>query len=435
MRSYILGILRESDFRIPTGRWWALPFPLLILLLLMLPAAPLAAQDQADASGPMHWRITWLSDPATGATLAWNTRIEGQSHLVRIRKRDIGATFREIPATRNGAYSYAKAEESPLYYHYVQLEDLQPDTAYDVQFVSDGNPSPRFYFKTAPIDRSFSLLFGGDSRSDHEKRREMNRMMAGLVEAGAATGDPADEIVALMHGGDYVQSGMKRSHWTKWMSDHELTVGNDGRLLPIIPARGNHDRGRLFCEVFGFQPKDTHNWYAISVGNLLRIVTLNTETSIAGKQAKWLSEELERSRPRHTWLICQYHRPAYAAVKWPSGALIHWVPRFEKYDVDLVCEADGHNIKRTMPIRKGKPATFGVTYIGEGGLGVSQRTPKSKRWYLREPGMSDRGHHVQRLKLEPDRLTYECIRLGGEICDRWERIPIRMAKQQRKENQ
>ncbi len=187
----------------------------------------------------------------------------------------------------------------------------------------------------------------------------------------------------------------------------------------------------MFCEVFGFEILDNHNWYALSIGERLRIVTLNTEASIAGDQSHWLTEELAAARPAHSWLVVQYHRPAYPAVKWPSGALIHWVPRFERFDVDIVCEADGHNIKRTLPIRNGQFAEDGVVYLGEGGLGVPQRTPKADRWFLQPPGMAQSGHHVQRLRFTAEQISYECVRLGGDVCDRWQRSlrePAAMAR-------
>ncbi len=397
---------------------------LVVVAGIFIGIALASGQTETAGTQPAQWRMVWKGDPATQALVAWNTRESGQSHLVRFRsKSDGAAAFEERAATKSGEYSYRRQDELPLFYHYVELEQLQPATEYELEMVSDGHVSPRFYFRTAPDGAAdFSLLFGSDSRSDHPQRRMMNRLLARLVEEGARSGTGADDILALMHGGDYVFGGTNLTQWSQWMSDHELTTTSDGRLLPIIPARGNHDRGRLFCEVFGFDARDNHNWYAISFGERLRVVTLNTEASVAGNQADWLRQQLAAARPVHTWLVAQYHQPAYPAVKWPSSALNHWVPLFEKYDVDLVCEADGHDIKRTLPIRGGKFAEDGVVYIGEGGLGVPQRTPKSDRWFLQSPGMSGSGHHVQRLRFTADAMTYECVLQEGEICDRWERL-------------
>ena len=77
------------------------------------------------------------------------------------------------------------------------------------------------------------------------------------------------------------------------------------------------------------------------------------------------------------WKFAVYHHPAYSSAPSRDNKDIreHWVPLFEQHQLDLVCEADGHNIKRTVPIRNGKRDPTGVVYIGEGGLGVPQRQP------------------------------------------------------------
>ena len=154
---------------------------------------------------------------------------------------------------------------------------------------SDGQRSPQMYFVTAPsTDVPLSLLFGADSRSGHEARRQVNAMLARMLTESQST--DRTPIVALVHGGDFIYDGRDLALWSRWMSDHELTVGADGRLLPIIPARGNHDGGEIFNEVFAFAPHDK-NFYAVDIGPQLRLVTLNTETSVAGDQVNWLKEE------------------------------------------------------------------------------------------------------------------------------------------------
>ena len=206
------------------------------------------------------------------------------------------------------------------------------------------------------------------------------------------------------------------------MTDHELTTTDEGRLLPIIPARGNHDSGKLFNQIFDFPDGDL-NYYGTTLSPLVRIVTLNTNISVAGDQADWLDAELARARPTHRWLLTQYHRPAYPAVKGPGGAKASWTPLFEKHNVDMACEADGHAIKRTVPIRNDRLDPTGVVYIGEGGLGVGQRQPKSDRWYLQSPGVSGMGHHLQLISFEEEKLTYRVILLGGKEFDKYVMSP------------
>ncbi len=150
----------------------------------------------------------------------------------------------------------------------------------------------------------------------------------------------------------------------------------------------------------------------------MRLATLNTETSTAGDQRDWLASELAANRWRHRWYVCQYHKPAFPAVKVPSGALTNWVPLFEQYQIDLACEADGHVIKRTVPIKNMKPDPTGVVYIGEGGLGVGQRTPKTNRWYLQETKDNcGAAHHVHLLTFKPQQLDCRVIELEGKVFD------------------
>jgi len=356
----------------------------------------------------------WTADPATSATLCWNTVSAGKQHRVHLRQAESDEETL-VEAHRNGRYS---AKSPTLFFHHVQLTKLKPATKYYVVMESDDQHSPEMFFVTAPVDDvPISFLFGADSRSGHEARRQMNTMLGKML-AESQVADRAP-ILALAHGGDFIYDGRRLDQWSRWMSDHELTVSPNGQLLPIIPARGNHDGGPLFNEIFAFPPGDT-NYYSIDVGPQVRLVTLNTETSVAGDQRDWLETELATSRPEKRWLLAQYHRPAFPAIKVPKTNLVHWVPLFEQFNVDLVCEGDGHNIKRTVPIRNFKVDPTGVVYIGEGGLGVGQRSPKKNRWYLSPNGAKTGvGHHVQLITLDREQLSYRVVLLSGEIFDEY----------------
>ncbi len=172
-----------------------------LVVACCLTSIPGLTEGQSTPAGtqPAQWRIVWKDDPATQALIAWNTVEPGQAHVLRMRpKSSASIPFQEIKAGRNGEFSYRDRDESPLYYHDVELTGLQPATEYELEMVSDGHISPRFYFRTAPDGPAdFSLLFGGDSRSDHPQRREMNRLMAHLVEAGSQTESAADDVLSF----------------------------------------------------------------------------------------------------------------------------------------------------------------------------------------------------------------------------------------------
>jgi hypothetical protein len=375
--------------------------------------APSIASGQTEVTGtqPAQWRLVWTSDPATEALVSWSTRDPGQRHVVTFHSHD--GSEKGTVSAESGPY---RGSAGKLHYHHARLRDLSPGTRYHVTMQSDDRKSPQFWFLTANSeDQKISLIFGGDSRTDIKSRRDVNRLIAQLVEKHP-------EIIGFAHGGDYIASGGNLQQWSQWLSDHELTVTAQRRLLPIIPARGNHDPGEIFNQAFGF-PDHDHNYYSVSLGPQVRLVTLNTNFNAGGDQRKWLADQLAASRPRYRWLLAQYHRPAYPAVKTPGSSRQHWVPLFEQHNVDLVCEADGHVIKRTVPIRKDRPDPTGVVYVGEGGLGAPQRQPLSDCWYLKSPGMASRGHHVQLITFSENELVHRFIRLSGESIDTYRRSP------------
>lgn len=393
----------------------------LALALVALFPLPSLADDTAP-EGPFQIRVVWKGDAARQATISWSTMSEGESHQLHYRVAG-SDEWQSLECQRSGRHHGKLAEGKRLYFHHARLSDLTPGTRYDIACESDGVKTTRpLYFITAPAeDLPLAILFGGDSRSGADARKMMNRLLARLVDEQTAAGRPT--ILALAHGGDFIADGRKLSQWYEWLTDHELTIGPDGRLLPIIPTRGNHDIGPLIDEIFDF-PLGDGNYYTTDLGPEIRLTTLNTEISTAGDQQKWLQQELEANRRKFRWYLAQYHKPAFPAVKVPSTAYGSWVPLFEQYRLDLVCEADGHNIKRTSPILGNKIHPDGVVYIGEGGLGVGQRTPKTDRWYLKEVAdKNSEGHHVHLLTFTKDHLDVRVIREGGETFDNFQIAP------------
>jgi len=224
----------------------------------------------SSASQPIQWRLIWTDDPATTAKISWSTQAATKKNVVYLSAAD--GTSRVVEAKKNGPYTSSKGS---LHYHHAKVYGLEPGTRYEVTIESDSVRSPDFWFKTASTDDTpVRFLFGGDSRSDPAARRQVNRLIAQLAER-----DPS--IVCFAHGGDYINTGSSFAQWNQWMSDHEMTTlgSDDGRrLLPIVPARGNHDMGPLFNEVFGYS-LDDGNYFAINIAPQVRLITLNTEIS------------------------------------------------------------------------------------------------------------------------------------------------------------
>ncbi len=398
------------------------------LAAVLFLAAAVTAQDREVPEesrrqalpGLCHVRAVWTEHPQRETVIAWTTPAAGRQHAVHYDTKPAGGKAGKYAhkkaAGENGAYD---GSASGPYYHHCRLEGLKPSTTYYLVASSDDQVSQEHHFTTAPAeDVPFRILFGGDSRTDVRTRRRMNEFMSDL-----ALKDP--QILALAHGGDYVTNGKNLDQWIVWLSDHELTITKKGRILPVIPARGNHESsGEIYDQVFASPGGGLgKNYFATMLGPQAVLVTLNSETKLDGEQRSFLEAELRKAAGLR-WRVVQYHEPAYGAVKGMGKAKEHWVPLFEKYGVALACEADGHCIKRTVPIRDGKPDPAGVVYIGEGGLGVPQRKPKEDLWFVQPPGKVSHGHHVQRLSFDRDRLTVEVLLPEGNVFDR-HAIPVR----------
>lgn len=380
-----------------------------LITILALVAAPISAQAQLgsgppEGTQPAQWRVVWQDDPAHQAIIAFSTAEDGIStvYFDTEPRGGVASAYSSQASCTTGRYTFSLSR-----YHHCRLAGLEPSTTYYFVTQTEGDVSQELHFVTAPDDgRPFKLLFGGDSRTDQAQRRNMNDLIRTLVEQ-----DP--EILALAHGGDYVENGLSFGQWSDWMTDFELTITSEGRVLPVIPARGNHEAiGSLFGQVWADPPNDQ---YFTTVINDYWLITLNSEASQAGDQRDYLENQLQAAHQANACFIsAQYHRPAYPAVKTPGDSLINWVPLFEQYDADLIFESDGHALKRTVPIRNDQEDPTGVVYVGEGGLGVAQRTPETDRWYL---AFAASQHHVQVVTIERAELTYTAVAPDMTVVD------------------
>lgn len=372
-----------------------------------------SAQRTETLAGPTQCRVIWTDDPAHSATISWTTAGKSSDNAVLFSyesRDDAQALFENTVAThRDGPYtasSRGAAGTDVAYFHHALLTGLEPGKTVWFRVRSDETVSREFHFRTATLgDEPYALLSGGDARTGRADRQRMNRLIGTLVEE-------SPEILAFGHGGDFVFTGTLWSQWDEWLTDLEFSTTGDGRLLPIIPTRGNHDWGPLFDEVFDTPGGTDQNWYTTELGQGLALVTLNTNVSLAGNQETWLAGELRRLRPHSRWLLASYHQPAFPAVKLPGLARVVWVPLFEAFDVDLVLESDGHVIKRTLPIRDETADPTGVVYVGEGGLGAPQRVPRTRRWYLEPPAYTGRGAHVMKIDVGLEQLHVRTLGYG-----------------------
>jgi len=218
------------------------------------------------------YRLIINGDPATTMTIGWN-QISGHSVAVLYGTQDHGQDFEQYE-------NFQLPDRTVLYKgmnnHFVRLTGLQPNTAYYFVIVDSEGVSQRFWFKTLPDtpDQPLSIIAGGDSRrsgsqtSPHEPRIESNRIVRTI----------RPDFVAF--GGDYTDKDTD-GQWQTWMDDWQYTTGEDGRMFPILPTRGNHERNNeVMINLFDVQHPDIY--YAINFGgSLIRFYTLNVMISVA----------------------------------------------------------------------------------------------------------------------------------------------------------
>ncbi len=330
-------------------------------------------------------RITWSQDPATSMKIIWDTKsASGKKQTLHYGVVDHGRNYREYTNKRrlDSFINYKGMNNA-----FVHLTNLNPDTKYYfVIRTSKGDLSKRYWFQTMSQSENarLSVVAGGDSRNNRTPRIAANKLVSKL------------RPHFVLFGGD-MTSRDSSGQWEEWFSDWQHTISKDGRITPIIPARGNHERSnesisRLFGTSHGV-------YYALTFGtNLLRTYTLNSESSVTGNQLTWLKEDLAKNFGV-TWKIAQYHKPMRPHTKNKSeNDRIYraWAPLFYKYGVDLVAESDSHTVKSTYPVRptvkNGNDEGFirddvnGTVYVGEGCWGAPLRRNNDDKVWTRASG-------------------------------------------------
>ncbi|WP_158631167.1 InlB B-repeat-containing protein [Flammeovirga kamogawensis] len=330
------------------------------------------------------YRLTLRDDPATTITIAWN-QISGSDPIVYFDTNDHGTDY--------SAYTMNKTVDRSIEYkgmsnQFARLTGLQPNTAYYFVIKDSEGTSERYWFKTAPSSSSERLSFiaGGDSRNNREPRQNGNRIVARL------------RPHAVFFGGDMTSAGTDEQ-WQDWFDDWQLTIGNDGRIVPIVAARGNHESSNSMVYDL-FDTPSTDIYYGLTFGtDLLRVYTLNTEMSITGDQTTWLANDLA-ANSNVTWKSAQYHKPMRPHVSGKTEGNTHyssWANIFYQNNVKLVVECDAHTVKTTWPVKptteSGNEEGFvrddvsGTVYTGEGCWGAPLRSNNDNKSWTRDSGM------------------------------------------------
>jgi hypothetical protein len=379
----------------------------------------LAATD-APGSHPDTLFLTWQRDPTTTMTVQW-VGAAGEAPDIFGTTAPVAA-HGNTPAIVAGAWLPAHTTSRPfpftdLRVYRAELTGLHPGTEYQFRI---GSFAPTYRFRTMPAKATDELTFvsGGDCGVNPH---------AAAVNILAARQDPYFALIGGDLAYDDGRSPQATLGFLRNYSKH--MIDTHGRLIPMLACIGNHEvaggyggtrsAAPLFLSLFDGLFNDT-TYASLDFGDYLSLVLLDTGhiAPIAGEQTDWLDKTLH-DRVERPHLIVANHVPAYPSYRptddTGAGNRKHWVPLFEKHNVDVVLEHHDHTFKRTHPLKDGHIDPSGIVYLGDGSWG-QLRAPNSPedRPYLAASGQA---YHVTLHRLEGDKRFHLALEESGKVVD------------------
>jgi hypothetical protein len=303
-----------------------------------------------------------------------------------------------------------------------ELAGLEPDTEYIFRI---GTDSAEQSFRTMPAKDTNTLQFvsGGDAGVG-DAPRHSNRLAAAQAPA----------FVVL--GGDIAyENGRDPLRFLEFLENYSADLRVGQRMVPLIGCLGNHEvdggyeQGRekapFFYSVFDGLFPDT-GYATLDFGQYLSLVLLDSghTSDISGAQTDWLARVLkEREECPNVFVV--NHVPAYPSHRSFQGAADspgtgaanrkHWVPLFERYNVDAVFEHHDHTFKRTHPLLDGLPNEKGVLYLGDGSWGkIRKPTEMETRPYLVK---ASEDYHISVHRIEGREQFHVALSDEGRVVD------------------
>ena len=391
-----------------------------VALLACLLSAAACTRARWPDDTPALVYLTWQGDPTTTMTVQWLSA-EG------VTGDEVAFGRAGEPRLRSVTGRHDPLTETDRVVHTVELTGLEPGRDYRFRI---GGLAEEYAFRTMPADSGAPITFvvGGDIHRGSALDERIFRT--------AASRDPMFAVL----GGDIAYDNGNRRRVGRWYELLDVwqrcMVTDDGRLIPVVAAIGNHeakgsygqapDAAPRFYELFPGLGRDGRQF--LDFGEYMSVILLDTDHThrIDGEQTTWLAGTLAaRSDVPHLFVV--YHVPAYPSVRrfnGGGGPVIreHWVPLFDRYGVDVVFEHHDHAYKRTHLIRGDDVHPDGVLYLGDGAWGAKPRRVRRPRstWYLARAESVNNvivttvdGAHRAHVALDPDGNVID--RVGSEL--------------------
>jgi hypothetical protein len=407
------------------------------LVLAAAASVLLADAGSAQTVEPAAIFLTWSSDPTTAVTIDWHLLPGNDIATVELRGPglDSWASFRGHPV---------RFPFSERTVRRAAVDGLRPDTEYELRI--GGSRSYRYRTMPARLTRPVRFAAGGDTRAALSEFGRMNRIAA------------ARDVDFVMFGGDLAYSNgdprlvEREQEW--WETVTRTLVTANGRLIPVLPAIGNHEvfsrrddpaLDSVIAE-YGVRPGEApyysalvatlpnRSYGAIDVGDYLSLLLLDTghRSAVAGEQTEWLARAL-KERAHVPFIAPIYHVPGYPSVRTYEGATSglvrqHWVPLFEQNGVRVAFENHDHVYKRTVPLRNGKRDESGVVYMGDGAWGAGPREvgrdQDTVAWYMEVAKPENHGIFVT---IDGSTQRMEVVDTLGRVIDEYRTHARRVA--------
>lgn len=354
-------------------------------------------------------------DASNSATIGWN-QLSGDQPILyfdTVYPKDMQFNQQGQVSSKNNAKG--------MHNHFVRLTRLQPNTRYYFVIKDSEGFSRVCYFSTVAntADTRLSFIAGGDSRDRSEIRQKANLLVSKL------------KAHAVLFNGDFTGLDLEKQ-WLEWMTDWEMSIASDGRITPLVVTRGNHEiTNKVVVDLFDVPHKKVF-YNTTFGGDLLNLVSLNSEIHKKGRQKLFLRNTLNK-HDHFYWQIAQYHRPVrphVASKKEMQTQYRHFVPLFEKHkNLKLCLENDSHTCKVTWPIVQSKGAASeegfvrddekGIVYAGEGCWGAPLRSADDNKCWTRDSEAINQFNwiFISKDKIEVRTVKYENVDQVGQLSE------------------
>jgi hypothetical protein len=382
-------------------------------------SSPLWGQDalpvqSAPPSRPDTLFLTWQRDPTTTMTVQWLDRAQAAASPA------VWYTVHGEDDWCSAAPRVHRFPTTKLSVFRAELTDLTPGTEYEFM-VGWNSPVLRFRTMPARATNAFHFVSGGDCGiGSHPVNNNII----------AARQDPMFALIGGDLGYDNGVSAVTAQSFIRNYSQH--MTDSQGRLIPLVVCIGNHEvaggynRQRedapFFLALFdGLYAERT--FATLDFGDYLSLVLLDTGhiAPIQGEQTDWLDHALRERRERPHLIVVNHvpaypsYRPYQAGTGTGAGNRAHWVPLFQRHNIDVVLEHHDHTFKRTHPLWDGLANRDGIVYLGDGSWG-KLRAPRDpeRRPYL---ATASKEYHLSLHRLEGEQRFHLAMTDTGRVID------------------